>query len=115
MSEPKLRIYNKKGEVIAWSKWNVLWRIDIDERLGSFVDENIYNNENTLIATLVGDDVIDGKGEPIGNIQDLGSLKDEQLQYGLLIKGKNVGSCYNHKYLCSAAIAILGVELYETS
>ena len=34
MTEPKIEIYVNKGKAICWSRYGVLWSINLDERLG---------------------------------------------------------------------------------
>jgi len=51
MTEPKIEIYVNKGKAICWSRHGVLWSINLDERLGSFSDSEVFDNDDRIVAS----------------------------------------------------------------
>ena len=106
MSEPKYHIENRNGEVIAWSKYGVLWRVN-GEWVGSFAEYKAYDNEGNIVASLKGDEVVSVEDKVLGIIKSIenGSI------FQLVVNG-NISSQRGYsKTMSVGVIALLGNEL----
>lgn len=109
MSEPKQIFYDKDQNIIAWSRFGVLWRNSPEERLGSFHESDIFDNSDQVVAKLENSRVFDIDGKLLGKIEGP-FVKDGLEHYLLVMKNNEIGKCKYTKEMAAAVIALLGEE-----
>ena len=90
-------IYNINHEIVGTCRHGIAWSRPDNKKLGEYDDHFIYNKNKNIVGKIVGNQVVNLKGEPIGNI----SNKD------LFVEDKKVGSYIGSKAAGFAAIALL--------
>ena len=115
MSEPKLFIENNLNDVVAWSKFGVIWRIEPAEKLGSFYGDVICDSTDNQIAKAKGNEVFNIEGKKLGEVKDVETTNDNGVEIPsklLIINGQEAGVVKRGDEITSlAAIALLGSEL----
>lgn len=111
-------MHNAKQQLIAWSKYGVLWSETSKEKLGEFTESEIFNNQREVVAKLVGSSVLSLNNEIIGQLkvfQNGRFINNEPHSFELLINGKVVGLCNCGKGMSAAVLALLRKELTENT
>ncbi|TQV72922.1 hypothetical protein FLL45_15770 [Aliikangiella marina] len=114
MSEPKLIIVDNLKQIVAWTKFGVMWRNETHERLGSFYDNVICDNDDKQIAYIKGCEVFSMAGEMLGQVKDIVVTTDDGLELNrksLIFNGRAVGVSSGDTLVGLAALVFLGKEL----
>ncbi len=117
MTEPKIEICVGDGKAICWSRHGVLWRKNADERLGSFSDSEVFDNDDRLIASFDDYRAFDQNGNVLGYVEQIAQGESSNIlaAYNIFIDGKLVANGGRNKGASLAAIALLGAELRASS
>lgn len=103
MSEAKGWIFDSSGERIAFSKFGVLWDLQMKYRYGSFHANKIFDNQDEVVALADDNSVSSVDGKFAGTFKK--SLLDDR--YDLIVNEVTVGSCINRSGLAAAAIYLI--------
>jgi hypothetical protein len=103
MSEAKGWIFDSNGERIAFSKFGVLWDLQMNCRYGSFQASQIFDNQDEVVAVADDNSVRSVDGKLVGKFKK--SLSGER--YELIVNELTVGSCINRSGLAAAAIYLI--------
>ena len=116
MAEPRLVVLNLKNEKIAWSKFSVLWSANGKERLGSFSESEIFDNQSNVVATVHNDNVLDSNGSILGCIDEETVLsKSFRIPtYNIIISGVVLGKVRSSKALACASVILLNDILQKS-
>jgi len=113
MSEPKLTIVNNLNQTVAWAKFGVMWRNDPHERLGSFYEDVICDNDDKQIAYIKACEVFSMTGEMLGQVKDIVVTTEDglKLKRKSLIFNKRVVGFSSDNFVGLTALVFLGKEM----
>ncbi len=115
MAEPKYAIYNKAKKVVGWSKFNVMWVGNCEERLGYFHDDGMFNSSQEQVAYVKDDSVFSMEHEVLGQVKHTSYRSDSGAEFeatALVIDGVEAAKCFpKNRMVALAGIALLGIRL----
>jgi len=118
MSEPKITIEDRQNNTVAWARFGVMWRSEPRERLGSFYNDVICDNDDKQIAVMKENEVFSMSGEKLGKINETVSTTESGLKISsnsLIVNDQLVATSQGDNLACLAAIIFLGKELYAVN
>ena len=115
MPEPRFILRDANKQHLASSRHGVVWRLDGRERMGEFYDGRVFDNDRTLLGSLIGNDVRSVSGELLGMLARRDKAEDVLFGVDIIDETDLVGQVFGDEMMAAASLVLFRNELIASA